>query len=89
MSAATCPVCGQEAGDRVEELQGQGAAKLVLLICKGCGNVFTEKSDRPCSCSCSARFGGGRGDMSEPGRSPPVVRKNSGWTVLMLPVSLP
>ena len=47
MSAVTCPVCGQEAGDRVEGLQGQGAAKVVLLICQGCGNVFTEKSDRP------------------------------------------
>jgi hypothetical protein len=47
MDAARCPVCRWEAGDRVEGLKGQGGAAVVLLICQGCGNVFTAKRDRP------------------------------------------
>jgi uncharacterized Zn finger protein len=47
MSAAKCPVCGGEAGDRVEGVRAQSGSEVVLLICQRCGTVFTEKRGRP------------------------------------------
>ncbi len=44
MGAAKCP--GELAGDRVEGLKAQSGAEVVLLICRGCGNVFAEQHEQ-------------------------------------------
>ncbi len=45
MGAAKCPGCGELAGDRVEGLKGQNSSEVILLICRGCGNVYTEQRE--------------------------------------------
>ena len=31
----------------MEGFTGQGGAPIVFLICQGCGNMFTERGERP------------------------------------------